>query len=282
MPHMDKAPIGVFDSGVGGLTVLRELRARLPREDMLYVADQIHAPYGPRDLEQVRRFGFGIAAFLLERRAKLIVIACNAISAAALRPLREAHPDTPFVGMEPAVKPAAEESRRGVIGVIATEATFQGELFAEVVSRYGRGVKVVTRTLPGLVERIEAGETEGPDLEAYLRERLQPLFNEGIDELVLGCTHYPLVAGTLKKIAGPGVRIVDPSPAVARHTEQLLMERKLSAGAGPGELTAFTSGEADAFARFVRRTMGEDVPVRRVEWSGDGDGMALSEIRDGE
>jgi glutamate racemase len=272
MPCMEKAPIGVFDSGVGGLTVLRELRLRLPQEDFLYVADQAHVPYGPRALSQVRRFGFGIASFLLDRGAKLIVIACNAISAAALQPLRDAHPNTPFVGMEPAVKPAVQETRRGVIGVIATEATFQGELFSSVVSRFGRGVKIITRTLPGLVERIEAGETEGPGLEAMLRGRLQPLLDEGIDELVLGCTHYPFVTRALQNVFGPEVRIVDPSPAVARQTEQILAERKLQAGSGPGAVIAFTSGDPESFSQFIRKALGEELAVRRVEWSGgDGD-----------
>jgi glutamate racemase len=275
---MEPAPIGVFDSGVGGLTVLRELRARLPQEDFLYVADQAHAPYGPRELEQVRRFGFGISAFLLDRGAKLIVIACNAISAAALQPLRDAHPQIPFIGMEPAVKPAAEESRSGVIGVIATEATFQGELFASVMERFGRGVRVVTRTLPGLVERIEAGETEGPELEAFLRARLQPLLDEGIDELVLGCTHYPLVAGALGKIAGPDVRIIDPAPAVARQAEQVLRERNLLAAGGAGRAAAYTTGDPGKLSRFIRRTLGGEVPVRRVEWAGGG--LTLAEAKD--
>jgi glutamate racemase len=166
---MEKQPVGVFDSGVGGLSVLRELRRLLPQEDFLYFGDQANVPYGPRPLEEVRRFCFGIVDFLLARNAKLIVVACNAASAAALQPLRKAHPRIPFVGMEPAVKPAAEKSRRKVIGVIATKATFQGELFASVVHRYARGVKVLTHTCPGLVERVEAGEVEGPALGSMLR-----------------------------------------------------------------------------------------------------------------
>jgi glutamate racemase len=278
IPGMEKAPIGVFDSGVGGLTVLRELRLRLPQEDFLYVADQAHVPYGPRALSQVRRFGFGIASFLIGRGAKLIVIACNAISAAALQPLRGAHPNTPFVGMEPAVKPAVEETRRGVIGVIATEATFQGELFSSVVNRFGGGVKIVTRTLPGLVERIEAGEMEGPGLEAMLRDRLQPLVEEGIDELVLGCTHYPFVTRALQNVFGPEVRIIDPSPAVARRTEEILAERALQAGAGAGSVIAFTSGDPESLSQFIRKTLGGEFPVRRVEWSGADGGRILKEM----
>jgi glutamate racemase len=268
---MEKKPVGVFDSGVGGLTVLRELRLRLPREDYLYVADQGHVPYGSRELEEVRRFGFGITEFLLERGAKAVVVACNTISAAALQPLRAAHPKVPFVGMEPAVKPAAEQSRSGVIGVIATEDTFRGEPFANVMSRYGRGVRVIALTLPGLVERIEEGEVEGPKLESMLRQRLQPLVDAGIDELVLGCTHYPFVLRALQNAAGPNVRIIDPSPAVARQTEQILAERRLRAAGGAGRVTAYTSGDPEALRRFIRHTLGEEFPVRGAEWSG-GDG----------
>ena len=279
MPCMEKAPIGVFDSGVGGLTVLRELRLRLPREDFLYLADQGHVPYGSRPMDEVRRFGFGIADFLLARGAKLIVVACNTISAAALQPLREAHPDIPFVGMEPAIKPAAEESHSGVIGVIATEDTFRGELFANVLSRYGRGVNVIALTMPGLVERIEAGQTDGPELEALLRGRLQPLLDAGIDELVLGCTHYPFVLRALQEVVGPKVRIIDPSPAVARQTEQILTERKLPSGGGEGAAAAFTSGDPDAFRRFLRRAFGEEIPVRGVEWAGGGEDLKLMETQ---
>jgi glutamate racemase len=135
-------------------------------------------------------------------------------------------------------------------------------------------VKVITRTVPGLVERIEGGETEGPDLEAMLRARLAPLLKEGIDELVLGCTHFPLAAGALQNVIGPDVRIVDPSPAVARRTEQLLRKRNLLKTDGGGSLCACTSGDADSLARFIRRTLGEEVPVRRVEWAG---GLLTSE-----
>lgn len=259
------------------MTVLRELRLRLPREDFLYVADQAHVPYGSRPLAEARYFSFGIADFLLARNAKLIVVACNTISAAALQPLRKAHPQLPIVGMEPAVKPAAEQTRRGVIGVIATEATFQGELFASVVSRYGRGVKVITRTIPGLVERIEAGEWEGPSLETMLRARLQPLLDAGIDRLVLGCTHFPFAAQALQNVVGPGVKIIDPSPAVARRTEQVLQERKLQSTGGTGGILAFTSGDPDAFAAIAAPWFGVSIPVRRVRWIGSGEQLHLEQ-----
>jgi glutamate racemase len=269
---MNSQPIGVFDSGVGGLSVLRELRRALPREEFLYVADQAHVPYGPRELSEVRRFCFGIVDFLLARNAKLIVVACNAASAAALQPLRAAHAAFPFVGMEPAIKPAAEESRRGVIGVIATKATFQGKLFASVVHRYGRGVKVLTHTCPGLVERIEAGETEGPALEAMLRVQLAPLLAAGIDQLVLGCTHYPFARQALQNVVGPEVKIIDPAPAIARHTAHVLAARDLCSADGNGSAAFFTSGNPESFARIFCTLTGDDASARPVAWSGDGSG----------
>jgi glutamate racemase len=262
---MDNQPIGVFDSGVGGLSVLRELRAQLPGERYIYMADQAHVPYGPRGLEEVRRFSLAGASFLRGRGVKLIVVACNTASAAALMPIRAAQAGFPIVGMEPAVKPAAEQSRSGVIGVIATEATFQGELFASVVDRYARGVRVLPQTCPGLVERIEAGETGGPALEAFLRTRLQPLLDAGIDELVLGCTHYAFAASALQKVFGPEVKIIDPAPAVARQVERLLAGR-LADGNAAG-VDYFTSGDGPAFARILRQLLGEEAAVRPLRWA---------------
>jgi glutamate racemase len=265
---MQMEPIGVFDSGVGGLSVLRELRALLPEERYIYIADQAHVPYGQRELAEVRRFSLGVADYLLGRGAQIIVVACNTASAAALAQLRAAHPAFPFVGMEPAVKPAAEQSRRGVIGVIATAATFQGELFASVVHRHARGVRVIQQTCPGLVERIEAGETDGPALESFLRERLQPLLDAGIDELVLGCTHYPFVTGALQSVFGPGVKIIDPAPAVARQVQRLLAGKRASGGVGGVEFC--TSGDAAALSRTIRKLLGEEAPVRPLQWSAAG------------
>jgi glutamate racemase len=264
---MEQAPIGMFDSGLGGLSVLREIRSLLPQECFLYVADQGHVPYGPRPLEEVRRFCFGIAAFLLVRRVKMIVVACNAASAAALQPLRKAYPRLSFVGMEPAVKPAVAETRRGVIGVIATPATFQGELFASVVMRHARGVRLVTQTCPGLVEMIEAGETEGPALESMLRAQLQPLVSAGIDELVLGCTHYPFVRPLLQKVLGPGVKIIDPAPAVARQVKRLLARKRAIQDSGPGGTDFYTSGDPDAFSKTIFHLLGEETVAHQVIWS---------------
>jgi glutamate racemase len=171
----NSSPIGIFDSGIGGLSVWREIARQLPHEDTIYFADQIHIPYGPRALQEIRSFAEAITRLLLNRNCKLIVVACNTASAAALRHLRSAFPDVPFVGMEPAVKPAAETTRTGVVGVLATPATFQGELFASVVERFANGVQLIKQVCPGLVEQIEAGRVNTPDTLELLERFLIPI-----------------------------------------------------------------------------------------------------------
>ncbi len=213
--------LGVFDSGVGGLSVLRHLPEALPGVPLLYLADTAQVPYGPRPMAEVRAFSHAITRFLLDQGATEIVVACNTASAAALKSLRAAYPDVPFVGMEPAVRPAAEHTHSGVVGVLATPATFQGELFASVVERFARDVRVMRQTCPGLVEQIEAGRLDTPDTEALLRGWVEPMLAAGIDALVLGCTHYPFVIPVLERICGPGVRVIDPAPAVARQAARL-------------------------------------------------------------
>lgn len=274
-------PIGVLDSGVGGLSILREMRAQLPAEDLIYVADQAHVPYGPRTIDEVRAFTVAITRALIERGAKLIVVACNTASAAALWPLREMFPDMPFVGMEPAVKPAARDTRTGVIGVIATEATFQGELFASVVGRFAQGVQVETRACPDFVRLAEAGETDGPAAREAIRRCLSPLVAAGIDQLVLGCTHFPFLRVAIQDEIGLGVTIVDPSPAVARQAGRVLDERGLrTPRSAPGRVTYLTTGDPAAFRAVLGVLLGADeaagADVRGLRWQG-GRLVALAE-----
>ncbi len=217
-------PVGIFDSGVGGLSVLRAVREFMPEQDILYLADQAHVPYGPRPLLQVREFAEGITRFLLDRGAGLIVVACNAASAASLHYLRNTFPGVPFVGMEPAVKPAAEQTRSGVVGVLATPATFQGALYASVLERFARDVTVLQDTCPGLVAEVESGNLEEDAIREILTNALSPMLQAGIDTVVLGCTHYPFVIPLIQEIAGPGVRVIDPAPAIARQTRRLLSQ----------------------------------------------------------
>ncbi len=260
-------PIGVFDSGVGGLSVLRAVRALMPEEEALYFADQGHVPYGPRPLEQVREFSEAITRFLLAQGVKLIVVACNTASAAALHFLRENFPHVPFVGMEPAVKPAAERTRSGVVGVLATPATFQGALYASVVERFANGVILLQDTCPGLVAQIERGDLDGPVTRAILESALRPMLARGIDTVVLGCTHYPFVIPLIEEVVGENVRVIDPAPAVAKQAKRLLEAQgaKRPAG-GRGRLRFFTSGSVADFQSFLLRLLGETGEVRGVTW----------------
>jgi len=265
------SPIGVFDSGVGGLSVLRELRRQLPSEFLIYLADQAHVPYGPRSLDEVKRFSIEITRYLLAKGAKLIVVACNTASAAALYTLRGMFPDTLFVGMEPAVKPAAEESRSGVVGVLATPATFQGKLYESVVERFARNVVVLQDTCPGLVARIETGDLAGSETRKILEKALNPMLVRGIDRIVLGCTHYPFVIPLIEEIAGENVRVIDPAPAVARQTARLLAGNGLeNGGKAAGETLFLTTGRAAAFRKVLARLLGTPGTVQQVHWQADG------------
>lgn len=270
MSHLASMPIGMFDSGIGGLSVLRALHAQLPGESVLYVADQAHVPYGPRPLEEVRSFAEGITRFLLEQGAKIIVVACNAASAAALHYLRATFPQVPFVGMEPAVKPAAEQTRSGVVGVLATPATFQGELYASVVERFASHVRLLQDTCPGLVGRIEKGALNDATTRTILKKALAPMVAQGIDTVVLGCTHYPFVIPLIQEIVGPGVRVIDPAPAVARQVGRVLDAAHLRAPAGAnGTLRAFTSGDTDSFATLASRLLNLPLSVSAIQWTQD-------------
>ena len=262
------APIGVFDSGVGGLSVLREIRAQLPSESTIFFADQGHVPYGPRPLAEVRNFSEAITRFLLAQGAKLIVVACNTASAAALRHLRRTFPETPFVGMEPAVKPAAETTQSGVVGVLATPATFQGELYASVLERFAAGVTILQDTCPGLVTQIEQGELDTPATRAILERALSPMLARQIDRVVLGCTHYPFVIPLIEEIVGGDVRVIDPAPAVARQVGRVLRARGLqNTESALGRVQCFTSGDPAKLRRLLPRLLGEAPQVSPVRWS---------------
>jgi glutamate racemase len=239
----------------------------MPEQDILYLADQAHVPYGPRPLLQVREFAEGITRFLLDRGARLIVVACNAASAASLHYLRNTFPDVPFVGMEPAVKPAAEQTRSGVVGVLATPATFQGALYASVLERFARDVTVLQDTCPGLVAEVESGNLEGDAVREILTNALSPMLQAGIDTVVLGCTHYPFVIPLIQEIAGPGVRVIDPAPAIARQTRRLLSQNGWGLN-GTGSIQCFTTGPVESMKLLVKQLLGDDLPVEHATWEG--------------
>ncbi|MBI1395879.1 MAG: glutamate racemase [Betaproteobacteria bacterium] len=264
-----RAPVGVFDSGVGGLSVWREIVARLPHESTLYFADQAHVPYGSRPQEEVRAFSEAIVAYLLDQGSKAIVVACNTASAAALKSLRDRYPGVPILGMEPAVKPAVALTRTGVIGVMATPATFQGRLYQATTGRHATHVTVVNQVCTGLADLVETGELTGPDIDARLRGYVAPMLDAGADVIVLGCTHYPFVIEALRRIAGPGVAVVDPAPAIARHLANVLAHHGLAAGDGTAGHRFLTTGDARRFGLVASRLLGTNVLARPCTWLED-------------
>ena len=259
--------IGIFDSGVGGLSVLREVRSQFPSEDLIYIADQAHVPYGDRSREEVLGFSQAIIRFLIQKHSKLVIIACNTASAVALAELRKVYPALPFVGMEPAVKPAAEETRSGVVGVLATPATFQGDLYASTVEKYARGIKILQDTCPGLVAQIEKGRIDGPESRLILEKAIKPMIAEGVDEIVMGCTHYPFVIPLIRDIAGEGIEVIDPAPAVARQAGRLLSEYDLLDRSGEAVRQDFyTTGDPDAFSALLESLLGIEASPGGLQW----------------
>lgn len=236
------APVGVFDSGVGGLSVLLEIQRLLPNETLLYVADSGHVPYGEKTPEFIRQRSLVITDFLLEQGAKALVVACNTATAAAINELRAAYPQLPIIGMEPAVKPAAAATRSGVVGVLATTGTLQSAKFAALLDRFASDVRVITRPCPGLVELIEAGQLHSEVTRTLLRGYVEPLLAEGCDTLILGCTHYPFIKPLLLELVPPSVSLIDTGMAVARQLQRLLGERDLLAHSPGAATRLWTSG----------------------------------------
>lgn len=270
MPVDKHSPIGVFDSGVGGITVLRAIREQLPGESVIYFGDQGHIPYGSRSMKQIRDFSVAITNFLIEKQSKIIVVACNTASAAALKYLRETFPQMQFVGMEPAVKPAVENTRTGRVGVLATPATFQGALYASVVERFANGVELFQDTCTGLVQEIERGNLEADRTREILERALLPMLEKNIDTVVLGCTHYPFVIPLIERIVGEEVRVIDPAPAVAKQVRRLLEAGGTSnPSSGSDEITFYTSGNAGSLKALLPILFGEGSKVEPVEWLND-------------
>jgi len=222
----DNRPIGVFDSGVGGISVLKHIHTLLPHENLLYVADSKHAPYGNKTGEEITARCIEIADFLIAKNVKALVVACNTATAAAIDILRAKY-NCPIIGMEPAVKAAALASQNGIIGVLATVGTLKSAQFAALLENYGRNVKVVTQACVGLVECIERGEIESPETKALITKYCKPLLDEGADTVVLGCTHYPFVRSLIEQVVGDKVALIDTGAAVANQLEKRLIELKL-------------------------------------------------------
>lgn len=262
-----EAPIAVFDSGIGGLTVLRAICDLLPGERLAYLADQAHVPYGRRPPEEVALLAHGITQFFHRLGVKLVVIACNTISGSALHALRLSFPDLLFVGMEPALKPAGRDSRSRTIGILATASTFQGELYESLLQRYGQDLTILENTCEGLVPLLEQGDFDGPATYAILQSAILPMLEKGVDTLVLGCTHFPFALPAIHRIAGPNVAVIDPSPAVARRVRQLLeQEDLLGVCEEESSIQWFTTGPTEAFRVLASSYMHRDCAVTAAGW----------------
>jgi len=224
--HSAADPIGVFDSGVGGLSVLREIRRELPAENLIYVADSAHAPYGDKTQAFIEARSLAITRFLLDRGAKAIVVACNTATGAAAASLRS-HFTLPIVAMEPAIKPAAAQTKTGVVGVLATSRTLASHNFVKLFERYAAEAEILPQACPGLVEQVESGDLAGAKTRSLLETYVLPLVSRGADTLVLGCTHYPFLRAVIQDIAGPNVSVIDSSEAVARQLRHRLVAHDL-------------------------------------------------------
>lgn len=260
--------IGLFDSGTGGLSVLREIVKLLPDEKYVFYADNAHCPYGEKSPEFIRERCRVITRTLLAEGADIIVAACNTATAAAIRTLREEFP-VRFIGMEPAVKPAALGTRTGVIGVLATAGTLKGSKYLATKGNFEDNCTIVEHVGRGFVELVERGVLTGPEAEATVRESLEPLLEAGADTVVLGCTHYPFLLETLQKVAGPGIRFIDPAPAVARHLIYVMVQERLLSEGEATRALAKVIELAEAEAMGKQRTALAQVPDVRLISSGD-------------
>ena len=257
-------PIGVFDSGVGGLSVLRDIRKELSNEDLLYVADSSHAPYGDKEAEYIEARSIAISQFLVDQPVKAIVVACNTATGAAVAKLRTRF-SVPIIAMEPAVKPAVEKTKTGVVGVLATRRTVSSENFINLLTRFGANADIVVQPCPGLVEQVEAGDLLGEKTRTLLEPFVLPLLERGVDTIVLGCTHYPFLAPLIRAMVGIDVDIIDPGEAIARELRRRLENiGRLSRRDRLGKEKFWTSGSPKSAKTLISQLWEADVEVKRL------------------
>ena len=251
---MNNNPIGIYDSGFGGLSVWRELYRALPNESLVYLGDGKNCPYGSQPPEQIMQYATQSVERLLERGCKMIVVACNTATAVAIKYLRDMYPAVPFVGLEPAVKPACLTTKSGVVGVVATERSLQGEKFLTTLARYGEGVEVVKVVGQGFVEAVEADAESLPQTEMLVRQTIEPIIEAGADVIVLGCTHYPFLRAVIDRVIGDrAVRVIDSGEAVEKRVESLLDEYDMRASTDNKAQYDFITFADEAYAERLRR-----------------------------
>jgi glutamate racemase len=261
------SPVGIYDSGVGGLSVLREIRAELPHESLLYVADSANAPWGDKSKEFISRRGLAIARFLIAQGAKAMVIGSNTGTAGSAEAVR-ARCDIPVVGMEPGIKPAVAATRSGVVGAIVTSTMGTSDRMASLLDRFGSDVRVIIQPVPGLVEHVEAADLDSPALRRLVEGYLRPMLEAGADTIVLGSTHYVFLREVIAEIAGDGVTLIETGRAVARQLRRKLAEADLLAAEGSqARLRFWTSGDPAESTRVVSALLGQPVEVEPLPGS---------------
>lgn len=258
-------PIGIFDSGIGGLSVWREVKKLLPNEDIIYVADSKHCPYGEKKPIEINERSSKITQFLIDKGCKVIVVACNTATAASIAILREKF-NIPFIGMEPAIKPAAIQTQTGKIGILATEGTFKGELFQATKNKYAQNIEAISQPGYGLVELVELNLQNTEDAKYLLKKYIDPMLNEAIDHLVLGCTHYPFFIDALKSIIPEKVTIINPAPAIAQRTLQILSENNLlNENQNEGNTRFISTGNTNNIKIFLSETLNTEANIEHLE-----------------
>lgn len=269
-PALAEAPIGVFDSGAGGLTILTALRQELPHEQYIYFGDTAHCPYGVRSDAAITELSIRISRFLLRQGVKLIVVACNTASQAALASLRATFPAVPFIGVVPAVKPAARATKTGRIGIAATNQAARAAYLRQLIDEFAGGIQAFAVGCPELVTLVEQGELDGPEVEETVRCALEPLLREGVDVIVLGCTHFPALRPVIERVTTGQVQVIDSGLAIARRTHAVLDAEGLihphsRNRCGEGQLEVWCSGDPDAFSAVASKVLGYPVVARRWE-----------------
>ena len=260
---MSSAPIGIFDSGVGGLTVLREIRAALPAESVVYVADSANAPWGDKPPEFVRDRALKISRFLIAQGVKAIVIGSNTGTAGSAEALRSTL-KVPVVGVEPGIKPAVSATRSGVVGAIVPTAVGESDRLRSLLDRFGADVKMIIQPVPGVVEHIEAADLDGPDLRRMVEGYVRPMLDAGADVIVLGSTHYVFLKPLLHQLAGPDVQLIETGAAVARRLGQVLVEQDMRAGGDTGTERFWTSGDPETSTQVISKLLGRHVEVGKL------------------
>jgi glutamate racemase len=257
-------PIGVFDSGVGGVSVLREIRRALPAEDLIYLADSAYTPYGDRPAAVITERSIAMVTLLEREGVKAVVVACNTATGIAVDALR-ARFQMPIIAIEPAVKPAAARTRSGVVGVLATTQTLLSERFSRLVETHAAGVRVVTQPSPGLVERVESGELSTAATRSLVEQYVRPLLDRGADTIVLGCTHYPFLGAVIQDVAGPAVTVIDPAVAVAKELRRRLEAGGLLMADGrTGTERFWTTGPPEQSQAVIAQLWGRPIEVMRA------------------